>query len=101
MPKRWWVVGLVSAVVIASFAPLASPFPDGLERVADDQSFLDLAQGAPFEIIPDYVFPGVPNEALATILAGIVGVLVVFALTYGLARLLQHRRASKTLQEER
>jgi len=101
MFKRWWVVGLVSAILVASLAPLASSFPDGLERVAEDQSFLDLAHGAPFEAIPDYVFPGVPNEALATILAGIVGVLIVFGLTYGLAHLLQHRRADKTLREER
>jgi hypothetical protein len=44
-----------------------------------------------FKVIPDYLFPGVGNEALATILAGIVGVAITLALSYGLARLLRQR----------
>jgi cobalt/nickel transport system permease protein len=43
------------------------------------KSFLDNAQGPLYQIIPDYVFPGVSNQAAACILAGILGTLPVFA----------------------
>lgn len=83
------LLGLGIALVIALFSPLASTAPDGLERVAEDKGFLDRAEDAPYEIIPDYTFPGVENEHLATILSGVVGVLLVAALTLGAAVLLR------------
>jgi hypothetical protein len=42
--------------------------------------------------VPDYVLPGVKNESVATSLAGALGVVVVFAASYGLASLLKKRR---------
>ena len=84
---RWAVVGLVLAVAVTLLAPLASPHPDGLERVAEDKGFIGLAQDAPYEIIPDYVLPGIPDEALATIAAGVVGTLIVAGIALALARL--------------
>jgi len=80
-----WIGGLVIALLLAIASPLASAFPDGLEWVAEQQGFLEAAQGPLYEIIPDYVFPGIPNEALATIVAGILGTLIVFGLSLGLA----------------
>jgi cobalt/nickel transport system permease protein len=84
---RWAVVGLVLALAVTLLAPLASPHPDGLERVAEDAGFIEAAQNAPYEIIPDYVLPGVSNEALATIAAGIVGTLIVAGVALAVARL--------------
>jgi hypothetical protein len=72
---------------VTLLAPLASPHPDGLERVAEDQGFIETAQGAPYEIIPDYVLPGIPDEALATIAAGAVGTLIVAGVAFAVARL--------------
>lgn len=72
-----WVGGLLIAVALTVLAPLASAHPDGLEWVAEQRGFLDRAQDPTYHIIPDYVLPGIPNEALATILAGIVGVALV------------------------
>lgn len=80
-----WIAGLVVAIAIAIASPLASTFPDGLEWVAEQQGFLQNAQDAPYQIIPDYVLPGIENEALATILAGIIGVLLVFGIAFGIA----------------
>jgi hypothetical protein len=84
-------VGLAIALLITLFSPLASSDPDGLERVAEDEEFINKAADAPYEIIADYAFPWVENEDAATILAGIVGVLIVaaiaFALAFGLQRL--------------
>jgi cobalt/nickel transport system permease protein len=81
----WWVVGLIIALVVTLFSPLASAFPDGLERVAENLGFIDTALEAPYNIIPDYLFPGISNEALATIVAGVVGALIVFGVAYGVA----------------
>ena len=94
MKRYWWLIGLALALVVTLFSPLASPHPDGLERVAEDQAFIERAQDAPYEIIPDYMFPGIENEAVATILAGIVGVGVVFLLTFGVGWALRRRRSA-------
>lgn len=80
--KGVWIVGLAIAIVLAVLSPLASTHPDGLEWVAEQQGFIEAAREAPYELIPDYVFPGISNEAVATIVAGIVGSLIVFAITY-------------------
>jgi len=78
------LVGIGIALVIALFSPLASSKPDGLERVAEDKAFVDKGKDAPYEVIADYAFPWVDNEDAATILAGILGVLVVTALVLAL-----------------
>jgi hypothetical protein len=82
---------------------LASAHPDGLEWVAEQRGFLDAAQGPLYQIIPDYVFPGVPNEALATILAGVVGVVIVFGVALGVAytRRKRDENSEPILQEVR
>ena len=80
---------MILAFILAILSPLASSSPDGLERVAEDKGFIDTALGSSYEIIPDYVMPGVANEAASTILAGIVGTLILFGIGYGLAKLLK------------
>ena len=83
-------VGLATAV-----APHASPNPDGLERVAEDEGFVDrgeiraIQESSP---IPDYAFPGVEDERVATGLAGFLGTLAVFTIGYGLAWTLRRAR---------
>jgi ABC-type spermidine/putrescine transport system permease subunit I len=89
--KYWWVAGLLLALGVALLSPLASPHPDGLERVAEDEGFLDQAEDAPYQVIPDYAFPGIQNEAVATIVAGLVGTAFLFAVGYALAWLLRRR----------
>ncbi len=76
--KVVWVAGLGVAALLVTASPLASAHPDGLEWVAEQHGFLSAAQEPLYAIIPDYVVPGVPNEALATILAGLVGLVLVF-----------------------
>ena len=92
MKSKWWLIALAICLAVACLAPLASSSPDGLERVAEDEGFLELGQDAPYQVIADYVFPGIENEALATILAGIIGTLVLFGAAYGVAWLLKIRR---------
>ncbi len=84
--------GIVLALVVGIVAVFfASPHPDGLERVAEDSGFLQTAQAAPFELLPDYLAPGVANETLAAIIAIVLGTLLLFAVGYGIARALRRR----------
>ena len=80
-----WVAGLLIALALVVASPLASAYPDGLEWVAEQRGFLDSAQDPFYNIIPDYALPGVSSEALATILAGIIGTLLVFGVALGVA----------------
>jgi len=90
--SKWWLISFLVCLAVACLSPLASASPDGLERVAEDKGFIELGQEAPYQVIADYVFPGIENEALATILAGIIGTLILFGAAYGLAWLLTLRR---------
>jgi ABC-type spermidine/putrescine transport system permease subunit I len=94
--RYWWLIGLFIALALALLSPLASPYLDGLERVAEDQGFLDRAEDAAYEVLPDYQFPGIQSEALSTIVAGLVGTLVVFGIAYGLAWVVRRLRAGKS-----
>ena len=91
MKLRYWgliAAGLGIALLITLVSPFASSNPDGLERVAEDKGFSGLADSPPYELISDYVFPWVGNEDLATVLSGIVGVLIVAAVVFAIAFLL-------------
>ena len=92
MKSKWWLIGLAVCLSVASLSPLASSSPDGLERVAEDKGFIGLAWKAPFRVIADYIFPGIENEAVATICSGLIGTLLLFGLVYGVAWLLKSRR---------
>jgi PDGLE domain len=82
-------IGLATAV-----SPFASPNPDGLEKVAEQKAFLDegnlhsLQEDSP---LPDYAFPGIDDERVATGLAGFVGTLGAFAIGWGIARVVRCR----------
>ena len=90
--SRWVIVALaiIVAVVVAA-AYLASGDPDGLERVADDHGFLGAGRDNPFTIIADYVFPGLDGP-VATVVAGVIGVVVVFGVVWLIGRVLVRRR---------
>jgi cobalt/nickel transport system permease protein len=89
-----WTTGLLIALLLAIASPLASAHPDGLEWVAEQHGFLSRAQGPLYELIPDYLLPGIPNEVMATILAGVIGSLIVFAVVLGMGYARRKRQAS-------
>jgi len=70
----------VAALLVLVVAPLASGEPDGLERVAIDQGFIDSAEDHPLAESPlaDYRVSGIENEATGTRLSGLIGVLITF-----------------------
>jgi cobalt/nickel transport system permease protein len=97
--KAILIGGSVIALALAVLSPLASANPDGLEWVAEEHGFLDTAQEALYSIIPDYAMPGISDPGLATIVAGIVGVVIVFGVAYGVAR--AERRTSTQESSQR
>jgi PDGLE domain len=92
LARYWWVIGLAIAGVVAVLAAVfASGDPDGLDSVAIDQGFEGAAKKPGLEILPGYTIPGLDGTA-STIVAGIVGIAVVFLLVFLLGRLLARRR---------
>ncbi|MCE5208517.1 MAG: energy-coupling factor ABC transporter permease [Chloroflexi bacterium] len=91
--------GSLIALALAIISPIASSHPDGLEWVAEQHGFLETAREALYNIIPDYALPGISNPALATILAGIIGVIIVFLVSYGVGR--AEKRAKSQENAER
>ena len=91
MKSKWWILGLSVALLLAVLSPLASKFPDGLERFAGDHEFINKAVVSTITVIPGYSFPGIDNEAVATIIAGLLGTLLLFGLGFGLASMLRSR----------
>jgi cobalt/nickel transport system permease protein len=75
--KNWVYVGGIISLIVVFLSPLASADPDGLERVAENLGFIGAGQSAPYEIIPDYTLPFLGETAISTILAGVVGIVVV------------------------
>jgi cobalt/nickel transport system permease protein len=88
------VLGIV-ALAAAGVSFLAATNPDGLEYVAAGQGFA--VEGADLfaSPLPDYVIPGVANERLAGVLAGIVGVVVTGALIFAALTALGRRTPAK------
>jgi hypothetical protein len=94
--RLFTILALAVAIGLATAAsPYASSSPDGLEKVAQDNAFLDQGRLAPVQEdspVPDYAFPGVENARVATGLAGFVGTLGVFAAGYGIALVARRRK---------
>lgn len=88
---------LITALLVAAvLSYFASSAPDGLERVAEDEGFIDSAQEHATGSGPlaDYATSGVTNDWLSVAIAGSTGVIVTAALAGALFILLRRRRTS-------
>ncbi len=74
------VVLLISLFLALVASPFASPWPDGLEKVAEKLGLEKLRDGGSLinSPLPDYTLPGLKNEKLSTALAGFIGTIVTF-----------------------
>ena len=94
-PKPYFaltIYGLLLALGLVLFvAPNASKFPDGLEKAS---AMLGIASqpAALTPPMPEYAIPFVNNPALSIGLAGAIGTVVVFAISWLLARTLVSRK---------
>src|SRR5262245_2226529 len=94
-PSRWpatVIGGLGIALAVAVFlSPFASEYPDGLEFVGEKVGILSGESGTSLipSPMPDYraSMAGLDRIEVATAVAGLVGTLVVFGVSWGLARI--------------
>jgi cobalt/nickel transport system permease protein len=94
--RGWIAGGLAVSLLVVLLAPLASGLPDGLEWAAEESGFLQAAREAPITVLPDYTIPLLGETALSTILAGLLGALLVAAVALAVARLLRQRARSES-----
>lgn len=85
--KPFVIGGLLAAV---AFATVVSQFavdnPDGLEKVATDQGFIEAGQDHAFgsSLFADYATSGIGNESVSLAIAGLFGTGVTLAVGFGL-----------------
>lgn len=96
--QGWVVLGLIIALAAVLFSPLASADPDGLERIAEDVGFLQFGQAAPYTILPDYTIPFLGETSVSTIVAGVIGAILVAGIAVGVGYLLR-RPAARPVAE--
>jgi len=85
-------IGIMAIAIGLFISPFVSNLPDGLEKVASTFGFEQKADVKP--IIPqliDYQFKGINQIELATIVAGLIGVVVILGISYFLARLITNK----------
>jgi len=83
---------LIGGLLVAlGFAAVVSQFavdePDGLERVAEDEGFIDAATDHAFgdSIFADYATRGIDNEQISLAVAGVAGVVLTLTVMGGIA----------------
>ncbi len=87
-----WIGGLATALLLAILSPLASTHPDGLMHFAEQTGFAASAQSPLYTLIPKYIIPGISNTGVSTILAGILGVGLIFGAALLISRIRKNKR---------
>ena len=88
--RGWVVAGVVISLLVVLLSPLASAFPDGLNRVAEDLGFIHTAQSGSGPLA-GYSVPFFADASLSKIAAGTIGALVVLGLSILAGRSLQKK----------
>ncbi|HEY9802081.1 MAG TPA: energy-coupling factor ABC transporter permease [Leptolyngbyaceae cyanobacterium] len=92
---RGWLVPVVSIVLLAGLLSLvASAWPDGLEKVAEDLGFIKLGEQVRIAVptpLADYEIPGL--GPIGTSIAGLLGSAVCFAVAFGIAQVVRTKNA--------
>ncbi|WP_339461274.1 energy-coupling factor ABC transporter permease [Nodularia spumigena] len=90
-----WLVPVISILLVAGVLSLvASGWPDGLERVAENVGFIDLAEQVRIEVptpLADYEIPSL--GLIGTSIAGLVGSVVSFGVAFGIAKVMKPKNA--------
>ncbi|MEA5580972.1 energy-coupling factor ABC transporter permease [Nodularia harveyana UHCC-0300] len=90
-----WLVPVISILLISGVLSLvASGWPDGLERVAENLGFIDLAENVRVEVptpFADYEIKSL--GVIGTSIAGLLGAVVSFAAAFGIAKVVKPKNA--------
>ncbi|MTJ07950.1 energy-coupling factor ABC transporter permease [Anabaena sp. UHCC 0204] len=92
---KGWLVPVVSIILVAGVLSLfASAWPDGLERVAENMGFINLAEEVRIEVptpFADYSIQGL--EQIGTSIAGLIGATACFGVAFGIAKVMKPKNA--------
>jgi cobalt/nickel transport system permease protein len=61
---------------------------------------METAQDAPYQVLPDYTVPFLGETAVSTILAGIIGVIIVASFTIFITRNLNKHRLDTKISDQ-
>ncbi len=100
MKRSFLLAGFVLSLLMGALvSPFASSHPDGLEKVAEDKEFIQLAEETPAawsnSPAPDYQVTLFRNDSLATSFAGLLGTILVCVIGVALGKILLQRREFK------
>lgn len=93
--RRFIAIGaFVSLFLAAVLSFYASSHPDGLEKVGESIGFIDTAQDSAAADSPlaDYGVAGVENSRVSSGLAGVIGVAVTAAVSYGVFAIVKRKQ---------
>jgi cobalt/nickel transport system permease protein len=92
---RGWLVPVVSILLISGVLSLfASAWPDGLEKVAENMGFINLAEQVRVVVptpLADYEIKGLGQ--IGTSIAGLVGSTACFSVAFGIAKVMKPKNA--------
>ncbi|WP_016951313.1 energy-coupling factor ABC transporter permease [Anabaena sp. PCC 7108] len=92
---RGWLVPIVSIFLVAGVLSLfASAWPDGLEKVAENIGFINLAENVRVispTPLADYEIKGLGE--IGTSIAGLVGATACFGVAFGIAKVMKPKNA--------
>ncbi len=97
--NKWGIVFIISIMIGGALSLFASSSPDGLEKIAEEQGFLDKGQQLFASIMPDYQVPAIHSEIIGASIAGIVGTCIVFVLLFLAGKFLYQIEIDKSNKE--
>ena len=92
--KKFYALFFIAALSLAGgLSFYASSSPDGLEKVAKDEGFLESAEDSALSNSPlaDYGLAGLDSERLSVGIAGVIGVVVTAIIALALFTLIKKR----------
>lgn len=90
--RSWVIAGILITLAVILLSPFASVNPDGLNRVAMDMGFIQIAQFGTGPLV-GYTIPFLSSIPVSKIVAGTIGVIVVLAIIFIAGRSLQTRNS--------
>jgi len=86
-----WLIAIIVILALFLYVPVYIAGPDCLETVFQAYGFTPLYHiwnG----LIPEYQIPWIANEWITSFLSGILGIFIVFAIMYGLGKLIVRKK---------
>lgn len=93
--RKFIIVGAIVSLFLAAFLSFyASSNPDGLEKVGESIGFIETAKDSAVADSPlaDYGVEGVEDARISGALAGVIGLAVTAAVSYGVFALVKRKQ---------